>query len=196
MSWRSRPTLLLSPKTTSNNNNNHGVVLHPPTAAHPIRKLCSADLRTSRSYAILLKTSPTTNIHPSPPQFLLGLITIVPWAALILFDAALYLYRMILWELPWIGGRARGERRPRAPSLNERPDGQRRAFGLRGVEEINSGEGEGEDDGDGGAGRSRGASVNKFSGTEKENVAPVSGGWAHINAEGDVKRRAGRSEHS
>lgn len=41
---------------------------------------------------------------------------------------------MILWELPWIGGRARGRQRPRAPTLNERPDGQRRAFGLRGVE--------------------------------------------------------------
>lgn len=137
------------------------------------------------------KTQSTTNIHPSPPQFLLGLITIVPWAALILFDVALYLYRMILWELPWIGGRARGEQRPRAPSLNERPDGQRRAFGLRGVEGTDSGEGE--DDGDG---RSRGASVDKDPGTEKENVAPIADGWADSDAEGGVKRRAGRSEHS
>ncbi|OGE48112.1 hypothetical protein PENARI_c032G02979 [Penicillium arizonense] len=66
--------------------------------------------------------------------FVLGLITIGPWAFLILLDAAIWLYRMILWDFPWIGGRARGQQRPRAPSLNERPDGQRRAFGLRGVE--------------------------------------------------------------
>ncbi|KAJ5135575.1 uncharacterized protein N7515_004853 [Penicillium bovifimosum] len=66
--------------------------------------------------------------------FLLGLITIGPWAFLILLDAVIWLYRLILWELPWVGGRARGRQRPRAPSLNERPGGQRRAFGLRGVE--------------------------------------------------------------
>lgn len=45
---------------------------------------------------------------------------------------------MVLWEVPWVGGRARGRQRPRAPSLNERPGGQRRAFGLRGVETDSS----------------------------------------------------------
>jgi hypothetical protein len=74
-----------------------------------------------------------TNL-PRTPQFALGLITIGPWAFLVFLDATIWLYLMILWELPWIGGRARGRQRPRAPSLNERPGGQRRAFGLRGVE--------------------------------------------------------------
>ena len=116
-------------------------------------------------------------------QFLLGLITIIPWAALIFFDATFYLYNMILWEFPWIGGRARGHQRPRAPSLNERPDGQRRAFGLRGVETDTSDEhrewhGEEKSAGpDGDAG--------------KENVAPVPDGRAHSHSDGqgDVKRR-------
>ncbi|CAI7587613.1 unnamed protein product [Penicillium crustosum] len=66
--------------------------------------------------------------------FFLGLITIGPWAFLVFLDATIWIYRLILWEVPWIGGRARGRQRPRAPSLNERPGGQRRAFGLRGVE--------------------------------------------------------------
>ncbi|KAJ5561756.1 hypothetical protein N7535_003783 [Penicillium sp. DV-2018c] len=79
--------------------------------------------------------------------FLLGLITIGPWAFLILLDATIWLYRLILWELPWIGGRARGRQRPRAPSLNERPGGQRRAFGLRGVEsDTGDSDGDGVDD--------------------------------------------------
>ncbi|KAJ5493153.1 hypothetical protein N7539_001899 [Penicillium diatomitis] len=67
-------------------------------------------------------------------SLLLALFTIGPWAALIAFDACLYLYRMIIWEMPGVGGRARGQQRPRAPSLQERPDGQRRAFGVFGSE--------------------------------------------------------------
>lgn len=59
-------------------------------------------------------------------------MTIIPWAALLLLDLTLYLWRMLAWEFPVIGGRARGRRRPRAPSLSERPDGQRRTFGLMG----------------------------------------------------------------
>ncbi|KAE8401718.1 hypothetical protein BDV37DRAFT_285418 [Aspergillus pseudonomiae] len=64
----------------------------------------------------------------------LGLITIAPWATLIFFDVALYIWRMLTYELPVIGGRARGRQRPRAPSLNERPNGQRRAFVLASYE--------------------------------------------------------------
>ncbi|KAI9929010.1 hypothetical protein ASPWEDRAFT_25143 [Aspergillus wentii DTO 134E9] len=66
--------------------------------------------------------------------FVLGLLTIVPWAALLVFDIVLYICRMTTYEFPVIGGRAQGMQRPRAPSLNERPSGQRRVFGLRGVE--------------------------------------------------------------
>ncbi|CAI7600730.1 unnamed protein product [Penicillium bialowiezense] len=79
--------------------------------------------------------------------FFLGLVTIGPWAFLVLLDATIWIYRMILWELPWVGGRARGRQRPRAPSLHERPGGQRRALGLRGVE-TDSGGSEGDDQDD------------------------------------------------
>ncbi|KAE8158395.1 hypothetical protein BDV40DRAFT_304226 [Aspergillus tamarii] len=67
-------------------------------------------------------------------QLVLGLITIAPWATLIIFDLTLYVWRMLTYELPVIGGRARGRQRPRAPSLNERPNGQRRAFVLASYE--------------------------------------------------------------
>ncbi|KAJ6096208.1 hypothetical protein N7486_006954 [Penicillium sp. IBT 16267x] len=112
---------------------------------------------------------------------LLGLITIGPWAALILFDAGLWLFRILLWELPWVGGRARGQQRPRAPSLNERPDGHRRAFGLRGVEADADRDQEIEDD----------AQANGNTG--KENMAPTTGAGAHSNVDGEVKYRAGRA---
>ncbi|KAJ5584436.1 uncharacterized protein N7459_004236 [Penicillium hispanicum] len=112
--------------------------------------------------------------------FLLGLITIVPWAALILLDAGIYIYQMIFWEFPWIGGRARGHRRPRAPSLNERPDGQRRAFGLRGVETDTS---------DGVQTRRQAVSVENRLG--KENVTPIAThGQAYTSADGELKQRA------
>ncbi|GKZ18802.1 hypothetical protein AbraIFM66951_009504 [Aspergillus brasiliensis] len=63
----------------------------------------------------------------------LGFVTIFPWAALLIFDVCLYTGRMLTFELPVVGGRARGKQRPRAPSLNERPDGQPRVLvGLSG----------------------------------------------------------------
>ncbi|KAL4882848.1 hypothetical protein BJY04DRAFT_216936 [Aspergillus karnatakaensis] len=52
----------------------------------------------------------------------LGLVMIVPWMALIVFDIALYLWRLATYNIPVVGGRARGRQRPRAPSLNEIPD--------------------------------------------------------------------------
>ncbi|KAK8160719.1 hypothetical protein IWX90DRAFT_275812 [Phyllosticta citrichinensis] len=60
----------------------------------------------------------------------LSAITIGPWAFLIVYDLILYLVRTILYELPAIGGRARGKRRPRAPSLTERPSGNKRHFNF------------------------------------------------------------------
>ncbi|KAJ5141316.1 Protein of unknown function DUF3445 [Penicillium atrosanguineum] len=91
---------------------------------------------------------------------LLGIITIFPWAALIVLDASLWLYRMIIWEFPWIGGRARGQQRPRAPSLNERLDGHRRSFRLGSMEPDESERG-----------RSRDGSLDRTA--EKENVVPT-----------------------
>ncbi|KAF2083213.1 hypothetical protein K490DRAFT_9279, partial [Saccharata proteae CBS 121410] len=61
---------------------------------------------------------------------LLGILTIGPWAALIFYDVLLYIWRSLTYEIPFIGGRARGKQRPRAPSLTERPDGHRRHFSL------------------------------------------------------------------
>ena len=42
----------------------------------------------------------------------------------------LYLVRTITYEIPFIGGRARGKERPRAPSLKERPSGDPRVIGI------------------------------------------------------------------
>lgn len=116
--------------------------------------------------------------------FLLGLITIVPWCAMIIFDAGLYLYRMLLWELPWVGGRARGHQRPRAPSLAERAEEQRRALGLKGVESDVS---------DGGRGMETdelGESVSeRGKDAKKENMTPTTDGRVHPTAEEGAKRR-------
>lgn len=49
-----------------------------------------------------------------------------------LYDLLLYLVRTAVYELPIYGGRARGQTRPRAPSLSERPDGKPRRFSLAG----------------------------------------------------------------
>jgi hypothetical protein len=53
-----------------------------------------------------------------------------PWAALVVYDLVLYIFRAIAYEVPLVGGRARGESRPRAPSLTERPSGRPRRFSL------------------------------------------------------------------
>ncbi|KAH1489131.1 hypothetical protein LV164_008305 [Aspergillus fumigatus] len=64
----------------------------------------------------------------------LGIVTIFPWAALIVFDVLLYIWRMGAFEFPVVGGRARGMQRPRAPTLNvnvsERSEVPRRVLGL------------------------------------------------------------------
>jgi hypothetical protein len=63
-------------------------------------------------------------------QLFLGLVCIGPWAALLIYDLILYIFRAALYEIPVVGGRARGKARPRAPSLTERPTGRRRRFSL------------------------------------------------------------------
>lgn len=61
---------------------------------------------------------------------------------------------MAFHEIPVVGGRVRGAQRPRAPSLNERPDGgARRVFvlgqgGEKNMEELGDGFGDGDLDGD------------------------------------------------
>jgi hypothetical protein len=116
-------------------------------------------------------------------QVVLGLLTIGPWAFLIFLDATIWLYRMVLWEFPCVGGRARGYQRPRAPSLNERPDGQRRAFGLRGVETDT-----GESDGDLSTG-SRSKRQKDCDESRKENVNPAAGVNPPSGGDGSLKHR-------
>ncbi|KAI9748192.1 MAG: hypothetical protein M1815_003452 [Lichina confinis] len=69
--------------------------------------------------------------------FVLAMITIGPWLLFLLYDILLYLWRSATYELPYLGGRARGRQRPRAPSLVERPNGHTRGFSLPGT--ISSG---------------------------------------------------------
>jgi hypothetical protein len=63
-------------------------------------------------------------------QLFFGLVMIGPWAALVVYDLVLYFFRAVTYEIPVVGGRARGKARPRAPSLTERPNGHRRQFSL------------------------------------------------------------------
>ena len=59
-------------------------------------------------------------------------MTIGPWALFLIYDMLLYIIRAVAFEIPYFGGRARGRRRPRAPSLVERPNGRRRTFSIGG----------------------------------------------------------------
>lgn len=67
-----------------------------------------------------------------PCQILLGTLTIGPWALLIAYDLILYILRAVTYEIPYVGGRARGRQPPRAPSLAERPIGRPRTFSIGG----------------------------------------------------------------
>ena len=74
-------------------------------------------------------------IGPSRPltassQLVIAIVIIGPWAALLVYDLVLYVVRSIAYEIPVVGGRARGKARPRAPSLAERPSGHRRRFSI------------------------------------------------------------------
>ncbi|KIW97461.1 uncharacterized protein Z519_01045 [Cladophialophora bantiana CBS 173.52] len=51
---------------------------------------------------------------------ILAFINMVPWLLAILYDILYYIGRRIWHEIPVWGGRARGEHRPRAPSLRDR----------------------------------------------------------------------------
>ena len=50
-----------------------------------------------------------------------------------MYDLLLYLWRFTTYEIPYVGGRARGRQRPRAPSLKERPNGHVRTFSFGGA---------------------------------------------------------------
>lgn len=65
-------------------------------------------------------------------QIGLGLAIIGPWVLIILYDVLLYLWRTFTYEIPVVGGRARGRARPRTLTLTERAMGDPRALGLIG----------------------------------------------------------------
>ncbi|KAF2852967.1 hypothetical protein T440DRAFT_466529 [Plenodomus tracheiphilus IPT5] len=74
--------------------------------------------------------STTQYSHSCGAQLVIGALIIGPWIALLLYDLVLYILRAVSYEIPYVGGRARGKARPRAPSLTERPSGNRRKFSL------------------------------------------------------------------
>jgi hypothetical protein len=63
-------------------------------------------------------------------QVWLALLVIGPWAAVLIYDLLLYIWRSTLYEIPVVGGRARGKEHPRAPSLTEHPGGETRTLGI------------------------------------------------------------------
>ena len=76
------------------------------------------------------KCSSSTDQMLTSRKLLLGICTIGPWALMLVYDLILYISRSIAYEIPYFGGRARGRRRPRAPSLAERPNGRPRSFSI------------------------------------------------------------------
>ncbi|KAF2665689.1 hypothetical protein BT63DRAFT_428638 [Microthyrium microscopicum] len=59
-------------------------------------------------------------------SFYMAILFIGPWIVALVYDVLLYLWRSISYEIPVIGGRARGRQPPRPPTLTERPDGAER----------------------------------------------------------------------
>ena len=77
----------------------------------------------------------------------------------------LYVIRAIFYEIPYYGGRASGRRRPRAPTLTERPNGRRRTFSIS-------------------EGLSSGGSSDDKDGLKKRRMSDSSGDEAVITEEG------------
>ncbi|KIW65459.1 hypothetical protein PV04_07717 [Phialophora macrospora] len=51
---------------------------------------------------------------------ILALLNLAPWILAILYDFLYYVCRQVWHEVPFVGGRAQGAQRPRAPSLRDR----------------------------------------------------------------------------
>lgn len=59
---------------------------------------------------------------------------------MLVYDLLLYIWRSITYEVPYIGGRARGKDRPRAPSLRDRNGSHERKTQDMGSATPSSGE--------------------------------------------------------
>ncbi|KFY45431.1 hypothetical protein V495_02982 [Pseudogymnoascus sp. VKM F-4514 (FW-929)] len=87
-----------------------------------------------------LETMSWSSILPSSLEYIevwitrlfliLGGLVLGPWLLLVVYDFFVYIFRIVTYEIPFIGGRARNRPRPRAPSLSERPSGQPREFRM------------------------------------------------------------------
>ncbi|EER26449.1 hypothetical protein CPC735_006210 [Coccidioides posadasii C735 delta SOWgp] len=117
---------------------------------------------------------------------ILGTLTIVPWAFFIVYDILLYIWRATTYEIPVIGGRARGRHRPVVPSLSERPSGRQRAFSLTGTT-SDGGKGTRLDD----RGNTSVSSLELSLSSEgmTENEASPTGNGSCIHYAGEVKKR-------
>lgn len=58
----------------------------------------------------------------------LGIVTIGPWVVFLFYDLVLFAWHVATYDIPYLGGRAKGRARLRAPSLTERPDGRPRTL--------------------------------------------------------------------
>jgi hypothetical protein len=75
----------------------------------------------SSASACVALTSATCCLRANPTsQLVLAIINISPWIIAIVYDIVLYVARRLWHEIPVWGGRARGDARPRAPSLRDR----------------------------------------------------------------------------
>ncbi|KAB8289519.1 hypothetical protein EYC80_010678 [Monilinia laxa] len=74
-------------------------------------------------FSILPKSLTYVEVWAMNTFFILGMICIGPWLLLIVYDVLFYAFRLMTYEIPYFGGRARNRPRPRAPSLSERPNG-------------------------------------------------------------------------
>ncbi|KAI5360981.1 hypothetical protein Slin15195_G088900 [Septoria linicola] len=81
-------------------------------------------------FSILPESLRTAELWISRACLLFALLLIGPWLFLIIYDILLYIWRTATYEIPVVGGRARGKQRPRAPSLTERPSGTKRRLSV------------------------------------------------------------------
>lgn len=105
----------------------HGHLLHPPRKPVFHRDLARAHLRTSSRFP---PNMTLRLIIYRSTQFVLALLTLGPWLLLLAYDLLLYIWRSVTYEIPYFGGRARGKRRPRVPSLTDRSRGHVRNISL------------------------------------------------------------------
>lgn len=78
---------------------------------------------SSDSLYVMAQTG-TAELTCEAVQLFLAILNLSPWLIAIVYDFVLWIYRCLWYEVG--GGRARGETRPRAPSM--RPNGRRLSF--------------------------------------------------------------------